>query len=657
MRVSRWSPGIRARIIAIVGVAAAGMAAAGIGAQTAIQHIERAALELQVQGHLREQVVDIMQAMDSAQVHLGNFERRLELNGLADAEKMIGEAGRRIESIRALPAAAFDAARLAKLDDAYRKIKDSASLILPPAQRVGPDSLPELSVALEAASKNMTELVALLYQRNDSIAELRAALAIEAALRIEASLRSNPDRIRVLDMEAALDDARAAAASTAKAKAVETATQTYGDVFGKWLDAASGTFGATAIARNVMLILVPIVRDIESASIAATDRLAADRTVAAARLRWLLWGGLAGVTTLALGLALLVGRSITRPMEAISGAMTRLSRGETDLTVPHGDRQNEIGAMARALAVFQQAIREREQLSGGQLAEAARRDARGQRLASAVDVFNRSIGEAEMQVGAASDDLSALAVKLIAVSEQLERQMHQAVEASDSTAARAGSVAAAAEQLAQSISEIMLQITSASAGVREAAAASAAASERMASLRDATGDIGAVVQLIRDVAERTNLLALNATIEAARAGVAGRGFAVVAEEIKALAAQTSKATQDIGRIIASVQTSASEGVDSVKGLSDQLSAVSASASTVAAAVGQQEASVGEIARVVADLSANAREATAAASAALTVSEDSVRMADSVRSLSTSLADARRSFTDETQRFIAAVHAA
>src|SRR5262245_50489631 len=279
------------------------------------------------------------------------------------------------------------------------------------------------------------------------------------------------------------------------------------------------------------------------------------------------------VISLAVGLVLalsilaylVVGRGVTQPIKSLNGVMMRLSAGDSTVEIPHTGRPDEIGDMAKAVEIFKQNAIERARLEGEQTAteqrsaETRKRDMR--RLA---DEFETVVGRIVDSVSSASAELEASADTLTKTAETTQSLSNAVAEASDRSSSNVQSVASASEQLTMSVNEISGHVQQSTTITAEAVKQAKETDTRIAELSKAGQRIGDVVKLITAIAEQTNLLALNATIEAARAGEAGRGFAVVAQEVKALASQTAKATEEIGSQITSMQSATQDSVTSIK---------------------------------------------------------------------------------------------
>ncbi len=318
-----------------------------------------------------------------------------------------------------------------------------------------------------------------------------------------------------------------------------------------------------------------------------------------ATARWAMFTSVA-VGALAMAFALWIALSgVIAPLGAITATMLGLAGGNTAIAVPGVGRKDEIGDMAGAVQVFKDNMIETERLRAEQAAmeerAAIERKAAMHKLA---DEFQAAVGEIVETVSSASTELEAAAGTLTKTAEVTQQLSGAVAAASEQASANVQSVASATEEMSGSVNEIARQVQESSRIAAEAVKQAERTDGQINELSGAASRIGDVVKLITAIAEQTNLLALNATIEAARAGEAGKGFAVVASEVKQLAAQTARATDEIGTQIAGMQTATQQSVAAIKEIGGTIGRISEIASTIAAAVEEQGAATAEISRNV-----------------------------------------------------------
>ena len=344
----------------------------------------------------------------------------------------------------------------------------------------------------------------------------------------------------------------------------------------------------------------------------------------------------AGVLLLALLVAWRLSRSLCKPLMAITGVMTDLAQGNLQAVIPGLKRRDEIGAIAAALAVFQRSMQEAEDLRQDQAATQARAAAtqRETRLALAAE-FETKVHSVVSLVSRSSASLQKLSEQMRQFVHQTLGQARTGAVTAETTAQHMNALAGAGNQLAASVGEIGQQVTQASTITGQANIEAATATERMQGLDGAAQKIGAVVQLIQDIAGQTNLLALNATIEAARAGEAGKGFAVVAAEVKALAAQTSRATEDISQQINAIQSASRGAMTAMTDIHQTIGTIADISTNVAAAVEEQATATRAISRSV----DQASQSSAQSSQAMTdVSQTIGQVGDQAQTVSTAAND-------------------
>jgi methyl-accepting chemotaxis protein len=292
-----------------------------------------------------------------------------------------------------------------------------------------------------------------------------------------------------------------------------------------------------------------------------------------------------------------IRRNVTQPLAAIT-KVTEAVAGGSAVSVPYGSRRDEIGALSRAISVFQNAMLSNRQLNQTVTDEAEQRAHRQEFLSAEIAAFTKSIEGNIAELGAISEQMLDSATQL---SDAADRAAHRTTGASTASAeasANVRDIASATDELAASVMEIDRQVAQSNAIAEKAVGEAERTNTAVLELSAAAKRIGDVVRLITDIAEQTNLLALNATIEAARAGEAGRGFAVVAGEVKALAGQTAKATEDIAKQIADMQHATSRSIEAIEAIEGTIRDIGTISGAIAAAVTEQGAATQEIARSV-----------------------------------------------------------
>ncbi|MGE5516122.1 MAG: methyl-accepting chemotaxis protein [Bacteroidota bacterium] len=340
----------------------------------------------------------------------------------------------------------------------------------------------------------------------------------------------------------------------------------------------------------------------DGAAAAVTD---AQRSFSASRMQLL---GVVGVVAVfAFAAAVMLRRAIAGPVVAMTDAMRHLAEGDRQVIVPALGRGDEVGAMASAVQVFKENAIRADRLAAEQQAERDSRDARAKTIETLTGDFDRSVTGALDVMAQAADDMESTAQAMSANAEQTTRQVDQVVSATERANASVETVASAAEELAASIAEIGRQVEHSSRLSRSASDEALQTNQTVKGLAESSARIGDVVSLINDIASQTNLLALNATIEAARAGEAGKGFAVVANEVKSLANQTARATEEIGQQIGAVQSATGQAVTAIGGIVERIQEINQIATAIASAVEQQSAATAEIARNVQQAASGTQE--------------------------------------------------
>jgi methyl-accepting chemotaxis protein len=366
--------------------------------------------------------------------------------------------------------------------------------------------------------------------------------------------------------------------------------------------------------------------------------------------------GIATVLAAGAALALIVG--VSRPLRRMTATMHTLSQGDTDLVVPGVGRGDEIGAMAASVQVFRDNIvRTRALEAETALARAGAEAQRRATMQDMADRFETAVGGIVSRVGTAATQLQATAASMSATAGETAAQSTTVAAAAEEAATNVTMVAAAAEELGSSVVEIGRQMQGSSTLSQAAVAEAAQTATFVRDLSEAAGRIGDVVSLIATIAGQTNLLALNATIEAARAGEAGRGFAVVAAEVKELANQTARATEEITGQIGRIQASTQHAVTAVNGISTRIREIDAVATSIAAAVEQQGAATQEIVRNVGQAAIGTGEVTANVAGVASAAEETGAAAAQVLASASELSRHSETLGAQVTHFLATVRAA
>jgi methyl-accepting chemotaxis protein len=404
------------------------------------------------------------------------------------------------------------------------------------------------------------------------------------------------------------------AAALALRRAAIPPTSSVGQSFNTWLAATqtiinqSQRFAEVLVdfraQGNAMSAAIAELRRLEgeaaqTAQAAAAAGLASTERVAMLASILVILGGIACIIALI--------RAIVPPLRGINAAMGEVAGGDFNARIPFLHRKDELGSMARALAVFRDGLAENAALRATQEreraeAEAARRAA----LAEMADRVEREAGEAVEEVRARAGGMSDTAEAMARRMREAARQSEVATQAAGRSLDNAQAVAAATDELSASVREISGRLAGANALTRQLAERGDSSRAVIAGLSEGVGRIGEVVRMISEIAGRTNLLALNATIESARAGEAGKGFAVVASEVKDLAAQTARATEEVGRQVQEIGQATEGAVRAVAEMAESVGEIDRMATSIAAAVEQQAAATREIAARVSDAAQDVR---------------------------------------------------
>ncbi|MGC2855899.1 methyl-accepting chemotaxis protein [Novispirillum sp. DQ9] len=369
-------------------------------------------------------------------------------------------------------------------------------------------------------------------------------------------------------------------------------------------------------------------------------------------------GGAAIAFVAAAALGLLISRSIAAPVHAMTEAMARLAEGDLTVDIPASDRSDEIGAMSKAVEVFKRNALHTRALEDEQKQQAARAEAeRHALMRKLADEFEGSVGGVVDTVASAATEMQATARSMTAIADHTSERASSVAAASEEAAANVQTVATAAEHLSDSIHEISRQVARTSDIAAQAVQEVGRANTQVQGLATAARRIGEVVQLITDIASQTNLLALNATIEAARAGDAGKGFAVVANEVKSLATQTGRATEEIAQQIGAVQDETRQAVEAIGRIGTVIAELEGIATSIASAVEEQNAATGEIARNIDQAASGTQEVTGHIGDVTGSAAEAGSAANDVLGAANELSRGAENLRGEVRRFLEHIRAA
>jgi methyl-accepting chemotaxis protein len=419
------------------------------------------------------------------------------------------------------------------------------------------------------------------------------------------------------------------------------------------LDVAADTKKLSETYAQLEPVLAELEQKMKESYSAAQGAYEAD----VAATKRIILSGIGIVIVIVAGMAWIVGRGISRPIVGMTGLMNRLAGGDLDVEIAGTERRDEIGEMAKAMEIFKDNAVANRKLEAEQRAEQARREARTRRLDDLFADFDGKISELLRVVTSATTELQAAANSMSSTAEETNRQATAVAAGAEETSANVQTVATATEELSSSVSEIGRQVAQSTTIATKAVDEADKAGSAVRGLSDAAEKIGGVVRLINEIAAQTNLLALNATIEAARAGEAGKGFAVVASEVKTLATQTAKATEEISGQVSGIQSATDGAVTAITTVGTVIGEVHQIAATIAAAVEEQGSATQEIARNVQQAATGVQEVTTNIASVSQAASDAGAAATQVLGAANDLSKQASGLRTTVDRFLADVKAA
>jgi methyl-accepting chemotaxis protein len=648
---------VRTRIIAIALIPVIGFLANGLAFTAGESAVENAVLSVKQATRLAEASEGFKAGLAAMRIGLRDFVTEPGQAAIAAFEAGGLQASQNLDII-AVGLSADERPTLTALNRSLAAVRESFLSVEKQQRALGFNEKDGIRGRLNEAGAAIESNIArdLTWVADDDAHKLMISLLTMRRLEAEYRLTRLPaDRWRFLDevdhFKALFDSVDGAPEMREQ---LTNQVQAYADTFEAWVTGVEQVSGLITLIDSDTQTVIPIANKILDG---ARERVSTASSVLAAsqtRTRqFIIWVGCAAVL-IGLAASWFIGRSITRPLNGLADAMTRLAAGDTSVRIPATHAKQELGMMARTVLVFRDTMLERERLAASQAGANREREKRAERIATTIARFETSVDKVLAKVREASQRLEVTSTQLNSAADAVSSEARTAEQrvgvASGNVTAAAGSV----EELATSIGEIAEQATRSTEVASRAVKDARRTVQTMSELGSAATRIGEVVGLIQAIAGQTNLLALNATIEAARAGETGRGFAVVASEVKSLAGQTAKATEEIAGQVGAIQSAVADAAQAIEQVNTIIAEISTIASTVAITVEEQNRAVAEIAEGVHRASTEAQGGAAAMGRVGSASKDARAAASDVKSLADTLSVEAESLNAEVRRFLADV---
>jgi methyl-accepting chemotaxis protein len=656
--ISKFS--VRTRIIAIAFIPVIGLLANGLAFTFGEAEVEGAFRSVGQANSLADTSRDFKGALDVMRVSAWDFSARPTrelIKTFQDAHELALRSLRTVEA----SVSASEQDEISSLPVRVKVLMASFTQLISQQEKLGYTESDGVRRRMQEAGKAVERLLHedMSWLRESDVQKLLLSLMTMRRFEVEFRLNRNPQVRNAFADEAQnfnkMFDGMIGAAIMKEQLAAQV--KTYADTFAEWVESTEKTGPFVAAIDQETRQMLPVADRIIAAARRKAAVASSALSVSQDRTKQIIvWVGLAAVL-IGLAFSWLIGRSITRPLAGLGGAMQRLAEGDTAVQIPATKTRDEIGAMARTVLVFRDRLIEREKLEKTQAEANQAREVRSEMIAATIVRFEQSVEKALAKVRDAAAQLEVTSGQLNSAADAVSAEARTAESRVGAASENVTAAASSVEELAASIGEIAAQASKSTDVAGRAVSEARRTAKTMTELSSAATRIGEVIGLIQAIAGQTNLLALNATIEAARAGEAGRGFAVVASEVKSLAGQTAKATEEIAHQIGAIQSAAGDAASAIGQVNTIIEEMSAMASTVAVTVEEQNSAVATIAEGVNRASYEAQTGAEAMSRVAGASTDARSTAVDVKSLADTLSVEAESLDAEVRRFLADVRAA